>query len=266
MPDLDHMDISLHYRITGKGPPLVLIGGMGMPHQGWALQVKALSKAHTVLRFDNRGCGRSTTPDGPYTLSDMAQDALALMDHLEMKTAHIMGASMGGFIALELALAAPDRVSSLILAHTAPAVPPLTRQRILLWQQLMEAGVSDDLMAMEQLVWLFPEKAMEKEAAVQALLKNLRLGRNIQSTEGFRGQALACRGVEMTGRLEGITAPALLISSRDDISIPMAHTRKLEALPGFVKTKIFDYGGHATHLIHAEAFNATVLDFISGIS
>lgn len=266
MPDLAHENISIHYQVSGEGPPLILIGGMGMPHQGWAMQVKAMSKAYTVIRFDNRGCGRSTTPDAPYTLADMTGDTLALMDHLGIGSARIVGASMGGFIALELALTAPDRVSSLVLAHTAPAMPPLTRQRIRLWMRLMEAGVPDELMAMEKLIWVFPEKAMEKEAAVKALLKHLKPGKNIQSNKGFRGQAEACGQFDVTGRLEEIRAPALIISSRDDISIPLAHTRKLEALPGFRKTKIFDYGGHATHLIHADAFNHTVSEFFTDIA
>jgi pimeloyl-ACP methyl ester carboxylesterase len=266
MPDFTHNHITLHYQVSGQGPALILIGGMGMPLQGWAMQVNALSKAHRVIRMDNRGCGRSTTPDTPYTTRDMAGDVLALMDHLEVGTAHVMGASMGGFIALELALAAPGRVSSLVLAHTAPAVPPLTRQRIRLWLGLMDEGVSDRLMAMEQLVWVFPEKAMENETAVKALLKNLRMGKNNQSAQGFRGQALACEAFDITGRLGEIQAQVLLISSRDDIAIPLAHTRKLEVLPGFRKTKIFDVGGHATHLIHADAFNRSVLDFLSSLS
>lgn len=266
MPDLYHKNISIHYKVSGKGPPLLLIGGMGMPHQGWAMQVKALSEAYRVIRFDNRGCGRSTTPDAPYTLNDMAGDTLGLMDHLGIDSAQIVGASMGGFIALELALAAPDRVLSLVLAHTAPAMPPLTRQRINLWKHLMAAGISDELMAMEQLVWVFPEKAMEKETAVKVLLKHLKQGKNIQSQKGFTGQAEACGQFDVTGRLKEIQAPALLISSRDDISIPLAHTRKLEVLPGFRKTKMFDHGGHVTHLIHADTFNRTVVEFLTSIS
>ena len=233
MPHLAHNNISLYYQVSGEGPPLILICGMGMPLQGWAMQVRRLARAFTVIRFDNRGCGRSTTPEAPYSLGEMAGDVLALMDHLELDAAHIMGASMGGFISLELALARPDRISSLVLAHTAPAVPPLTRQRMRLWQSLMDEGVSGRLMAMEQMIWIFPEKAMEKETAAKALLKNLRLGRRIQSAEGFRGQARACESFDITGRLEQIQAPALLITSRDDIAISLPHTRKLEALPGF---------------------------------
>ena len=266
MPDFCHKNISIHYKVSGAGPPLLLIGGMGMPHQGWAMQIKVLSKANTVIRFDNRGCGRSTTPDAPYALNDMTGDTLGLMDHLGIDSAQVLGVSMGGFIALELALAAPDRIASLVLAHTAPAMPPLTRQRVHLWKHLMAAGVSDELMAMEQLVWVFPEKAMEKEAAVKALLKHLKLGKNIQSPKGFSGQAEACGQFDVTDRLEEIQAPALLISSRDDISIPLAHTQKLEALPGFRKTKIFDHGGHITHLIYADIFNRTVVEFLTSIS
>lgn len=265
MPDLTRDNITLHYRISGEGRPLILICGMGMPLQGWAMQVKTLSKHHRIIRFDNRGCGRSTTPDTPYTVADMARDTLALMDHLDIGSAHIMGASMGGFIALELALAAPDRVSSLILAHTAPALPPLARQRMRLWRSLLEARVPDEILAMEQLVWVFPETALEQEASVKVLLENLVRGKVVQSTRGFLGQTEACRDFDLTGRLKEIHAPALLISSRDDISIPLSHTRKLESLPGFQKTRIFNTGGHATHLIHPERLSRTVLDFISSL-
>ncbi len=264
MPELCLGELTLHYRVCGSGPPLVLIGGMGMPLQGWGMQVGALSKSYTVIRFDNRGCGRSSTPQTPYTVTDMATDVLALMDHLDVASAHILGASMGGFIALALALAAPDRVASLILAHTAPLIPPLARQRIRLWQALRESGIPDHLLALEQLIWIFPENAIETAAAVQTLLGTLKKGQNVQSAEGFNGQATACDGFDLTKNLHEITAPALLITSRDDRSIPMAHTRKLEALPGFKKTKIFDHGGHATHIIQAQAFNRTVLDFLSG--
>lgn len=266
MPDFSHKNISLRYQILGEGPNLILIGGMGMPLQGWAMQLKTLSKSFRVIRFDNRGCGRSTTPDTPYTLGDMAGDVLALMDHLKVETTHIMGTSMGGFIALKLALAAPDRICSLVLAHTAPAIPPITRQRIRLWQGLMEAGISDRLMAMEQLVWIFPETAMEKQARVKALLATLIIGKKNQSSTGFMGQAEACDSFDVTDRLGEIKAPVLIISSQDDLSIPLPHSRKLECLQGFKKIKIFDFGGHITHLIHAQAFNKAVLDFFSSFS
>ena len=266
MPDLTTGSVTLHYRVCGNGPPLVLIPGMGMPLQGWGMQVRALSREFTVIRLDNRGCGRSTSPQAPYTLTEMAGDVLALMDHLAVDAAHILGASMGGFIALTLTLAAPDRVFSLILAHTAPKTPPLARQRIRLWLGLREAGIPDHLLALEQLIWIFPENTIETAATVQAMLSTLKQGQTAQSPEGFKGQARACEPFDLTGRLHDIHAPALLICARDDISIPLAHTRKLEALPGFKQTKIFDYGGHATHIVRAEAFNRTVLDFLSDIS
>jgi len=265
MPELITGSVTLHYRVSGSGPPLVLIGGMGMPLQGWGMQVRPLSRAFTVIRLDNRGCGRSATPQVPYTLTDMAGDVLALMDHLAVDAAHILSASMGGFIALELALRAPDRVSSLVLAHTAPKVPPLARQRIRLWMGLREARVPDHLMALEQLLWIFPENTIETAAAVQTRLNTLKLGQSVQSPAGFKGQAEACEGFDLTDRLNDIHPPALLISSRDDLSVPLAHTRKLEALAGFKKTKIFDEGGHASHIIQAGAFNRTVLDFLTGL-
>ena len=266
MPDLNTGDLTLHYQVTGQGPALILIGGLGMPLQGWSMQARTLSKTFTVVRLDNRGCGRSTIPDDPYTVTDMAKDVLVLMDHLALDRAHVMGISMGGFIALELALLAPERIIALILAHTAPRIPPSARQRMRLWQTLMDEGASDQVMALEQLLWVFPEKAMEKESTANALLSTLIQGRQNQSPTGFSGQVLACDHFDVTEKLADIPAPALLISSVDDISIPLTYTRMLEALPGFQKTRVFDIGGHATHLIHADAFNRAVLQFLAPLS
>lgn len=118
MPEASLGKIKLHYEEQGQGPPLMMILGLGQDMNTWAFQVPNFSKHFRVIRFDNRDSGRSSRSEEPYTTRTMASDTLGLMDHLGIERAHILGTSMGGMIALEVALQAPDRVMSLILAST----------------------------------------------------------------------------------------------------------------------------------------------------
>src|SRR5437867_11716923 len=117
----------MFYQDVGDGEPLVLIMGFGGDTTAWALQMADFPARHRVIAFDNRGVGRTDAPDHPYTTRMMARDALGLMDALGIDQAHVLGVSMGGMIAQELALVRPERVRSLHLGCTLarPAAPLL---------------------------------------------------------------------------------------------------------------------------------------------
>jgi len=109
--------VDLYYEVHGDGPPIVLIPGTGFAGDVWdASQVPGLSKALKVITMDLRGCGRSTAPEGVYTIEEMAGDVAALLLQLNIPSAHVLGHSMGGRIAIALALSHPRMVSSMILA------------------------------------------------------------------------------------------------------------------------------------------------------
>src|SRR5436190_417406 len=112
--------ISIYYEQHGPtdGVPLMLMMGLGADVSGWLRNRDAFTHKYRVLVHDNRGVGRSDKPPGPYLTCDMAQDALSVLDHAGVESAHVVGLSMGGLIAQELTLAAPERVRSLVLAST----------------------------------------------------------------------------------------------------------------------------------------------------
>lgn len=120
----------LAYEVRGNGgSPVLMIMGLAMRGVVWRPQVEALSKRHRVVTFDNRGVGGSDPPRGPLTISEMGADALRLADELELDAFHLVGVSMGGMIAQETALAAPERIKSLALIAThaggrGAALPP----------------------------------------------------------------------------------------------------------------------------------------------
>src|SRR5688572_20840981 len=110
----------LYYEVHGEGPPLVLVMGIGYDSTLWTLgQVPALSQRFQVVIFDNRDAGRSSRATSAYTIADMADDTVALMDALDIEKSHVCGLSMGGMIAMELALRHPGRVDHMILSGTS---------------------------------------------------------------------------------------------------------------------------------------------------
>ena len=115
--------MNIAWESTGEGPPLLLIQGLGYGRWGWDPIVPGLAARHRVVSFDNRGIGESDKPEGPYTAAQMAGDALQVLDEAGIERAHVLGASLGGMIAQELAVAAPERVDRLVLCCTTPGGP-----------------------------------------------------------------------------------------------------------------------------------------------
>jgi 3-oxoadipate enol-lactonase len=122
MPTIKVSDIHMYYEIHGSGKPLVLIAGLGTDHTLFRLCVARLSQIYKVLIFDNRGVGNTNKPDVPYTIGMMADDTAALMNGIGIESAYVLGVSMGGRIAMELALRFPEKVKSLILVSTSASV------------------------------------------------------------------------------------------------------------------------------------------------
>ena len=115
--------VPLAHAEAGVGPPLLLLAGLGSDRDFWKAHVRILSRAVRVIVPDPRGSGDSPAPPGPYTAAEMADDALALLDRLGIEEVFVAGHSLGGMVALQMALAAPGRVRSLALAATG-ARPP----------------------------------------------------------------------------------------------------------------------------------------------
>ena len=118
MPKAKVGKIQIYYEEYGLGPPLVMILGLGQSIATWGLQVSELSNHFRIIVFDNRDSGKSIRCTKTYTTEDMARDVLGLLDHLGIDRTHLLGTSMGGMIAQQIALLAPERIMSLILAST----------------------------------------------------------------------------------------------------------------------------------------------------
>jgi len=256
----------MFYQDVGDGEPLVLIMGFGGDTTAWALQMADFPARHRVIAFDNRGVGRSDAPDHPYTTRMMAGDALGLMDALGVDRAHVLGVSMGGMIAQELALARPDRVRSLHLACTfaRPAAYMLALNAA--WRE-MRLGLGRESTLRALALWLFsPTTYAERPDFIEALLQNSLANPYPQSLAGFLRQGEAVAAHDALERLPAIRCPTLVSVAEDDILVPPRFSRELVSRVRGAELQLVPGAGHGYFLERPDLFNALSLDFIARAS
>jgi 3-oxoadipate enol-lactonase len=269
--------IELYYEEHGSGYPLLLIMGLAADSMAWLFQVPEFSKHYRTIVFDNRGVGRSSKPPGPYTISQMADDTAGLLDVLGIAQTHVVGVSMGGMIAQELALRHPRLVRGLVLACTYPEPDAdIERQRQFSVQELggrVSAGgdVQIDLKAFDPMAFFqqllplaFNQEFIEKELPkIMPLFAGaLQYG---FSMEAILGQVAAVMSHKATDRLHQIAAPTLVITGDADRLVPPANSEILaKHIPAARLVKI-PGGSHGFNFETPEVFNREVLSFLATV-
>src|SRR5215212_1479949 len=233
MPSTQVNGIDLYYEETGSGPPLLLIAGLGGNTLGWAMLLPALAEHFRVIAFDNRGAGRSSAPAGPYTTGQLADDTAALLDRLGIERTHVIGLSMGGMIAQELALAHPERVDHLVLyatyARPRPAIhDPWFRN----WVEACERGTTPDQLATLLLPWFLTPAFMAQPEQVEAAIEEWAADPYPAPAHGVAAQAAACLSHDTHDRLGHVAASTLVLVGAEDIVTPVSCAQELaEGIP-----------------------------------
>lgn len=261
MPTTPIRDIVTYYEEAGSGDPLVLIMGFTGDSQAWALQVPALAKHFRVITFDNRGSGRSSSPDKPYTIAGMADDLAALLDHLGVEKAHILGWSMGGYIAQEFALAYPRRVDRLILLATAPCIDGYGRTVVRSMIDVRRSNLSREQFVRFSSAWLYSPALLDDEARYERAVANTLANPFSQQDHAFFRQAHAILGFDAAGRAGKIQAETLVIAGADDILVPRRNSERLvKLLPKATLREL--PGGHVGCLEYPAEYNTAILEFL----
>ena len=268
-------DIELYYEEQGSGHPLLLIMGLAADSIGWMFQVPDFAKHYRTISFDNRGVGRSSKPPGPYSIHQMADDAVGLLDHLGVARAHVVGISMGGMIAQELTLRHPERVSALVLGCTYPEPDAnVEAQRSFMVGQMggevsssgelkIDLSAMNPMMFMQQMLpAVFNQSFIEKELPklLQIFSGALQYG---FSMEAILGQVAAVMGHRATDRLHRIAVPTLVITGDADRLIAPENSDILaREIPGAKLVKV-PGGSHGFNFETPEIFNRAVIDFLA---
>ncbi|NUR76767.1 MAG: alpha/beta fold hydrolase [Thermoleophilia bacterium] len=254
---------TLYWETAGSGEPVLLVMGLGMPATGWWRTIPVLARRFRVIAFDNRGCGRSGRPRGPYSLAQLVGDALAVLDAAGEQSAHVYGISLGGMVAQELALRAPSRVRSLVLGATTAGGA--------------EHELPDDetvgflrrrgSMPPEEGVWasipyMYGPATLEQAPARVAEDLEQRL-RFTPDRDGYLAQLAAAWTHDTSARLEEIGMRTLVLHGNADRIVPIANGRRLaERLPD-ARFHELDGAGHL-YMTDAPDADQIVLRFLRG--
>jgi len=258
MPFALRPDARIWWDQSGTGDPVLLIMGHAYGADMWHRTAPVLAASYRVIRFDNRGAGRSSDPPGPYPVPLMAGDAVAVLDAAGAAAAHVYGVSMGGAIALQLALDHPGRVRSLILGATAASADGASRGAVSTRARTLVPAAALNRMAGKLLYG--PGTPASRRAEDQQIVRRTRA-----SGRGRRGQLTGLAGFDVTGRLAEIRIPTLVMHGAQDRIVPAASAQRLAGGIAGARLVVFPGAGHVYITDATQAANQEVLHFLAGI-
>ncbi len=245
MPSVDASGMELYYERTGEGEPLLLIQGMSATQMAWGRSFSSLlEQSFECISFDNRGIGRSAPVTEPFTIAEMAADTVALLDALEIETAHVFGISMGGMIAQELALAHPGRLRSLTLGCTYCGGEGSQLMDPEDFGGLVEAMGSGDPQRVFRAMWeLNLSPTFRENEGRYAEFTAMAESRPVRREAiGFQVQAIVAH--DTSARLPSLSIPTLVIHGTVDRVLGVANGRQIASLLPEARLEIFDGIGH----------------------
>jgi pimeloyl-ACP methyl ester carboxylesterase len=261
MPRITTQDLQVYYEDAGSGEPLILITGLGSDLQGWANQAPALASDFRVITYDNRGAGRTSAPDKPYSIEGMARDLGALMDKLDIESAHLLGWSMGGMIAQEFAANNPKRVKKLILAGTVPCIDGYSREVLSVWLAARQSSMSREEWVRFVGVWTYSPELLNDTRRYRMAVVNALRNPYAQQDHAFARQVHAILEWNPADLAAKIDRPTLILAGEDDIFVPARNAEKLAGLISGAEVQTLP-GGHVGLMEYPKEYNAAITEFL----
>jgi len=262
MPDIQLNDVRLYYETHGEGEPLVLVPGFGNGLWMWFKQVSALARRFRVIAFDPRGVARSEGRDEAITIRTIAGDVAALLSSLGVESAHVVGASFGGFVAQEFALLHPRMTRTLVLACTSHGGAGHVRPTAETLAAIASTkGLNTEERVRENLLLAFSPGYVERERAEAERVGVLRAQSPVPEYV-YRRQLEAAVGFDAARRVSKIEAPTLVITGDADNIVPPENSYNLAALIPRAELRTIAGGSHTFFIERADEFNRAVVDFI----
>jgi 3-oxoadipate enol-lactonase/4-carboxymuconolactone decarboxylase len=251
--------MNLYHEVTGPadGPPVVLSGSLGSDVRMWDPQVETLAAAgFRVIRYDHRGHGRSPAPTGPYTLAELASDAVALLDQLGLARVSWVGLSLGGMVGMWLAEHEPARLDRLVLCCTSSELGPAS-----MWQERASTARTQGMAVLADAAvgrWVTPAFAESHPETVTWLREMV----TSISPEGYASCCTAIERMSIVDDLPTVTAPTLVIAGAEDQATPPEHGRRIaDAVPG-ARLAVVPGAAHLGNVEQPAAFTGLILDHL----
>jgi pimeloyl-ACP methyl ester carboxylesterase len=258
MPTINLTTHQLHFLDTGSGRPLILLHGLGSRADHWQPQIDTLSQHYRVICPDSRGHGQSTTAAAPYQIAALATDVLALMEHLSLDAADIIGYSLGGMVGFELAINYPQRINSLTVINSGPHVPSDNWFfKVMFWQRfLMIRFMSMEKLGKVVAKKLFPKPQQKKD--FQDYVDSMK----ITSKCAYRATLKAFKGWSVLNQVNTIHQPALVVTGDQDYT-PVAAKRYYAGLMPNARMEVIANSTHATPIDQPAELNRLLLKFLA---
>lgn len=244
----------------GEGEDVLFVAGLADEGACWVDQVAGLKDGYRITTFDNRGVGRSSTPEGAFSIRDFAADTAALMDELGLERTHVVGSSMGGAIAQELALAYPGRIRSLVLNGTWCRGDRFLHEIFRSWMRSAQKAdsIRDFLVAVN--LWCFSPRIWN-EGIMDEWLAAAEASPYAQSVDAFCRSAEALIGHDSADQVPGISAPTLVTVGELDLVLPPRFSQQLaERIPA-ARLVVIPGAGHQPFQEAPAEFNRLLVDF-----
>jgi len=251
--------VEVHHTVDGRadGPTVVLVGSLGSTAAMWDRQVPALGKDFRVVRFDARGHGASPVPAGPYSVDDLVDDLIALLDTVAVERVHLVGISLGAMVSMRLAAREPARVDRVVLLCTAASLPPpqAWADRAATVRAHGTATIADTVVSR----WL-------TEAYRQAHPRDVRwLVDMVAATpaEGYAASCAAIGAMDLRTDLPQIRARTLVVAAAQDPSMPRAYQEAIVAAVPRSRLLVLENAAHLASFEQPDAVNALITDHLT---
>ena len=255
--------IDMFYKQHGEsGDWLLLIAGLGAHSGSFAWQIAAFAERFRVLRFDNRGAGRTSAPDEPYSMRGMADDAAALLGALGVAKAHVLGVSMGGMIAQEFAINHPASVQKLVLACTRARPTGARRMAAEVQRAIRMATLDARAREAYGMPWGMTPAFMQDQARVDARIELSAKDPYPMQPHAYLRQLDATMAHDTLDRLPAIQAETLVLVGAEDILTPPWESDALVERIRRATLRTLPHGGHGFIAEYPDEFNAAVIEFL----
>ncbi|MCI0417149.1 alpha/beta hydrolase [bacterium] len=255
--------INLYHEVNGSGDPILLIPGLGSDAGTWGTFLPVLKEGYKTIILENRGSARSTKPSGTYTTESMAEDAIALLDQLQMEQVHVVGKSMGGMIAQILAARHPERVRSLVLACTLMRHDSYGEELLEMGRILAEKAGLFETYRLAFLLSYSNEYCMTNRSRLDEARRLLAEIGSEELLQGYLSQSIACETHDSRELARQIKAPTLVIAAKEDSITTPEQSRDLAASIPNAELMIFSRGKHGFWREFPDEVNPVVLNFLA---